>query len=166
MAVVRFYRCFSPWLTAYLLEVQKHDCQECATAAPSRCDSCRKSLVAKFIPPKKKSSIGINQDMLARLLRDPVPDACVLYLHSFRDSEGHILVMEEHQLTLRHLIQRDFEAGCQPDSATAEHRWLIIMLGIFACLANAHEYGLVHGDLKPSNSTAFMKLASKSFSSY
>jgi len=52
--------------------------------------------------------------------------------------------MNAHQSTLQILIEKN-------EVNLTEDEWVIIMLGLFTRLANAHEHGLVHGDLKPSN---------------
>ena len=87
--------------------------------------------------------IAINEDLLQRLLQNPVPDAAVVYYDRWHDHKGDILLMGAHQTSLRVLIQKKV--------ALTEVDWLVIMYGILARLAKAHEYDLVHGDLKPTN---------------
>ena len=53
--------------------------------------------------------------------------------------------MDAHQSTLKNVIDAKAELN--------NVEWMVIMFGLFTCLAKIHERGFVHGDLKPSNGT-------------
>jgi tRNA A-37 threonylcarbamoyl transferase component Bud32 len=74
-----------------------------------------------------------------------VSDAAVAYHEIFRHSKGDILLMDAHQRTLKNVIDEGVELN--------NLEWMVIMFGLFNCLAKIHERGFVHGDLKPSNGT-------------
>jgi len=52
--------------------------------------------------------------------------------------------MDVHQTTLKEVIKSGYQL--------TEYEWMVIMTGVFNRLAAALDHGLVHGDLKPSNS--------------
>jgi serine/threonine protein kinase len=87
--------------------------------------------------------ITINESVLTKLLQSPVPEAAVVYHDRWNDEKGDIILMNAHQSTLKIFIKNAVNL--------TEDEWMLIMLGLFTGLANAHEHGLVHGDLKPSN---------------
>jgi hypothetical protein len=109
-----------------------------------QCGSCGSPFAAKSVPPRGTSLIGINEGVLERLLKSPVPEAAVVYHERWTDEKkGDIILMNAHQSTLQNLIKNDVDV--------TEVEWVVIMFGLFTRLANAHENGLIHGDLKPSN---------------
>ena len=128
------------------LKVRKGLCEECHSEAvnPS-CTSCRLPLVAKRIPLFATSLIEINEDVVARLLEKGLTDAAVSYYERQTERDGDIFIMRRHETNLRHLINSRREL--------TEHDWMVIILGLCIRLQNAAAYGLVHGDLKPSNGT-------------
>jgi serine/threonine protein kinase len=79
------------------------------------------------------------------LLRYPRPDAAVIYHDVWDDIEGVVILMDEHDATLRKWIN--------PQNFLGDGDWFPIMLGIATRLANAHAMGHIHKDLKPSNSS-------------
>jgi len=108
-----------------------------------QCGSCGSPFAAKSVPPHVSSLIGINEDVLERLLKSPVPEAAVVYHKRWHDEKGDIILMNAHQNTLQNLIKNEVDL--------TEVEWIVIMFGLFTRLANAHENDLLHGDLKPSN---------------
>ena len=52
--------------------------------------------------------------------------------------------MDIHQTTLSKVIKSGYQFS--------EYEWMVVMSGVFNRLAAALDHGLVHGDLKPSNS--------------
>jgi serine/threonine protein kinase len=130
------------------LKVHKSLCELC-TATDSKGGLCKNQYIAKFIP--NTSLVGINEEVILQLLREPIPHAVVVYHQKESDKEGSIILMDEHQSTLREAINRVFKSK-SPLSGWTEHDCVIITLGILKCLVEVHDRGLVHGDLKPSNS--------------
>ena len=126
------------------LKIRKRFCEDCKSAAgrPS-CASCSMPLVAKRIPSFAASLIEINEDMISLLLQKGLSDTSVVYHQCEKDKDGHILIMDCHPTTLRHVINSGREL--------TEHDWMVIMLAICTRLQNASAHGLHHGDLKPSN---------------
>lgn len=102
--------------------------------------------MAKFIP--NMSLVGIREEVIVQLLREPIPHAVVVYHQKEHHTTGSLIVMDEHQSTLREIIIK----STYPHLKWNERDCVIIMLGILKCLIQVHDRGLVHGDLKPSNS--------------
>lgn len=98
----------------------------------------------KRIRPQHISSVAYNDLIVLNLRRYPRPDAAVQYHEVWNDPEGIVIRMDEHNGTLRRWIKSYH--------LLSEYDWFPIMLGIATRLANAHAAGLVHMDLKPSNS--------------
>lgn len=90
------------------------------------------------------SSVRFDESVVMNLIRNPRPKAAVVYHDMWEDPEGTVILMEEHNGTLRQWIN--------PYHMLSDPDWVPIMLGITTCLAAAHAAGLIHGDLKPSNS--------------
>ena len=128
------------------LKVRKRLCEECHSEAvnPS-CTSCCLPLVAKRIPLFATSLIQINEEVVSRLLEEGLSDASVVYSQRQTERDGDIIIMRRHETNLRHLINSQREL--------TEQDWMVIILGLCIRLQNAVKYGLVHGDLKPSNGT-------------
>ena len=78
------------------------------------------------------------------LVQNPRPEAAVVYHEVWRDLEGMVIRMDLHDGTLRRWIT--------PYHSLSEPDWIPIMLGIVTRLTAAHAAGLIHTDLKPSNS--------------
>jgi hypothetical protein len=78
-------------------------------------------------------------------MQNPRPDIAVQYRAYWPDPEGEVIVMDEHEGTLRRWIT--------PSTPLYESDWFPIMSGIMIRLAAAHAIGALHTDLKPSNST-------------
>ena len=86
-----------------------------------------------------------NEHVVRNLWRSPRPDAAVVYHEIWQDPDGVVIRMDQHDCTLRRWIK--------PHHLLSDPDWFPIMLGITNRLANAHEAGLVHMDLKPTNSS-------------
>lgn len=132
----------------HILKVHKSLCELCASAE-SGGRSCRNRYVVKFIP--NRSLVGVNQGVIRQLLQEPIPHAVVVYHQKLHDADGSFIVMDEHQSTLRDTINRVFKS-MQPHLDWNERDCVIILISILKCLIQVHDRGLVHGDLKPSNS--------------
>jgi serine/threonine protein kinase len=135
-------------ISLHILKVHKSLCELCASAE-SEGRSCRNRYAVKFIP--NMSLVGVNEGVVRQLLREPIAHAVVVYHQKEHDAEGSFIVMDEHQSTLRETINRIFKS-MHPHLHWGERDCVIILLGILKCLIQVHDRGLVHGDLKPSNS--------------
>ena len=90
------------------------------------------------------SRIRIDEAVLDQLISSPAPEAAVVYRRRWKDEHGDIILMDVHQTTLKEVIKSGYQFS--------EYEWMVIMSGVFNRLAAALDHGLVHGDLKPSNS--------------
>lgn len=95
------------------------------------------------------SQVKINLDVIDRIIHFPRPEIEVRYKDRWNDLEGLIVLMDEHQFSLRRWITEN-QVWYQPD-------WLTVMAGIAIRLALAHAEGYIHKDLKPSNGSFLEK---------
>jgi serine/threonine protein kinase len=86
----------------------------------------------------------VDEPLVMNLVQNPRPEASVVYYEKWWDSEGTVIRMEEYNGTLRRWIK--------PHHSLSDPDWIPIMLGITTRLTAAHAAGLIHKDLKPSNS--------------
>lgn len=112
--------------------------------SPITMSSFYQRFAIKRIRPQHISSVAYHELTVLNLVQYPRPDAAVRYHEVWMDPEGIVIRMDQHNGTIRRWIN-SYHTLSQSD-------WIPIMLGIAARLANAHEAGLVHMDLKPSNS--------------
>jgi serine/threonine protein kinase len=100
---------------------------------------------AKFIRPFHISSVRIDRGIITSLLAfDQTPDGIVAYKDAWLDEDSVVILMKEHQNTLRRWIGHNFHL--------TDEEWLAIIFGIVTGLAYFHNSGIPHKDLKPSNS--------------
>ena len=78
------------------------------------------------------------------------PDESYVYRDLWYDDEGIAIKMDARAGTLRHHIRGDIELS--------ENEWYQIMYGIADRLVHVHGLDIVHGDLKPSNSSSNFSL--------
>jgi Protein kinase domain len=102
--------------------------------------------IVKLIAPRHISSVMINYNVVMNIVHNPISasGAAVVYHAIWEDVDGIAILMDGHQRALRHWIRHNFQV--------TELEWLEIMLGIATRLAYAHSRGMIHMDLKPSNS--------------
>lgn len=89
------------------------------------------------------SSVRMDREMIRALLNSPALDGIVAYKEAWQDEDSVVILMKEHQHTLRRWIGHTLHL--------TDEEWLEIILGIVTGLENIHRYG-PHKDLKPSNS--------------
>ena len=128
-------------------EVRYSECKVCKGRRGNYpCHSCLSPFAAKFVPPRETSRIDVDEAVLEQLISSPAPEAAVVYRQHWKDEHGHIILMDVHQTTLQEIIKSGYQFS--------EYEWMVIMSGVFNRLASALEHGLIHGDLKPSNSNS------------
>lgn len=89
------------------------------------------------------SQVQVNMEVVDGIIARPRPDIAVVYRQRWDDPEGLVILMDEHQFSLRRWLTEN-QVWYQFD-------WIPIMAGIAIRLAHAHAVGACHMDLKPSN---------------